>query len=40
MPHIREGKLRALAVMNPKRLGAYPDFPTVAETTPASRLSR
>jgi tripartite-type tricarboxylate transporter receptor subunit TctC len=34
MPHVREGKLRALAVMSPKRLPAYPEFPPVAETMP------
>ncbi|HEX9461164.1 MAG TPA: tripartite tricarboxylate transporter substrate binding protein [Alphaproteobacteria bacterium] len=34
MPHVREGKLKALAVMSPKRLPAYPEFPTVAETLP------
>jgi tripartite-type tricarboxylate transporter receptor subunit TctC len=34
MPHVREAKLKALAVMSPKRLPAYPDFPTVAETIP------
>lgn len=34
MPHIQEGKLRPLAVMSPKRLPSYPDFPTVAETIP------
>jgi tripartite-type tricarboxylate transporter receptor subunit TctC len=34
MPHVREGKLRALAVMSPKRLPAYPEFPAVAETMP------
>jgi tripartite-type tricarboxylate transporter receptor subunit TctC len=31
MPHIREGRLIALAVSSAKRLGTMPDLPTVAE---------
>jgi tripartite-type tricarboxylate transporter receptor subunit TctC len=34
MPHVKEGKLRALAIMSAERLPAYPDIPTVAETMP------
>ena len=31
MPHVKSGKLRALAITGPKRLAAYPEIPTVAE---------
>jgi tripartite-type tricarboxylate transporter receptor subunit TctC len=31
MPHVRSGKLRALAVTGPKRVSAAPDLPTVIE---------
>ncbi len=33
-PHVGAGKLRAIAVSSPKRLAAFPDLPTVAETLP------
>lgn len=33
-PHVRSGKLRALAVTSTKRLPSFPDVPTVAETLP------
>ncbi len=34
LPHIKAGKLRALAVTSAKRTGALPEVPTVAETLP------
>jgi tripartite-type tricarboxylate transporter receptor subunit TctC len=34
VPHIRAGKLRLIAVTSLKRLAAWPDTPTVAETLP------
>jgi len=34
LPHIKEGRLRLLASAGSKRLAAFPDVPTIAETLP------
>ena len=34
LPHVRAGRLRALAVSGPRRFGQMPDVPTVRETVP------
>lgn len=34
MPHVREGRLRAVAVAGPERNRAAPELPTIAETLP------
>jgi tripartite-type tricarboxylate transporter receptor subunit TctC len=37
VPYLQSGKLRVLAVTNPKRAPSLPDVPTVGETLPAYR---
>lgn len=34
LPHVKAGRLRALATTGPKRARAYPDLPTINETVP------
>ena len=38
LPHVREGRLRALGVTAPRRLAAAPDLPAVAETVPGFEM--
>ncbi len=38
LPHIKSGKLRALAVTSAKRASVAPEIPTVAETVPGYEL--
>jgi tripartite-type tricarboxylate transporter receptor subunit TctC len=33
-PHVKSGRLRALAITSPKRLAAMPDVPVIGETVP------
>jgi tripartite-type tricarboxylate transporter receptor subunit TctC len=39
MPHVKSGRLRAVAVTSAKRSGAVPELPTIAETLPGYEAS-
>src|SRR5690606_37533225 len=39
LPHVKEGRLRALAVTSEKRSSIVPELPTVAETLPGVAVS-
>lgn len=39
LPYVKEGKLKALAVAEPKRMPEFPDWPAVAETVPGFEMA-
>jgi tripartite-type tricarboxylate transporter receptor subunit TctC len=39
MPHVKAGKMKLLALTNPKRSELYPDTPVVAETVPGYSMT-
>lgn len=39
MPHVRAGKLKAIAVTNAQRSSVYPDYPPISETLPGYELT-
>lgn len=39
MPHVKAGKMKLLALTNPKRSELYPDYPVVAETVPGYSMT-
>lgn len=39
MPHVKAGKMKVLALTNPKRSELYPDYPVVAETVPGYSMT-
>jgi tripartite-type tricarboxylate transporter receptor subunit TctC len=38
-PYVKDGKLKALAVAEPKRMAQFPDWPAVAETVPGFEMA-
>jgi len=38
-PYVKDGKLKALAVAEPKRMPQFPDWPAVAETVPGFEMA-
>src|SRR5580698_7645218 len=39
LPFVKDGKLKALAVAEPKRMAEFPDWPAVAETVPGFEMA-
>jgi tripartite-type tricarboxylate transporter receptor subunit TctC len=39
LPYVKDGKLKALAVAEPKRMPDFPDWPAVAETVPGFEMA-
>jgi tripartite-type tricarboxylate transporter receptor subunit TctC len=39
LPYVKDGKLKALAVAEPKRMSEFPDWPAVAETVPGFEMA-
>jgi tripartite-type tricarboxylate transporter receptor subunit TctC len=39
LPYVKDGKLKALAVAEPKRIPEFPDIPAVAETVPGFEMA-
>lgn len=39
MPHVTQGKMKLLALTNPKRSALYPEYPVVADTVPGYSMT-